>query len=677
MGIRAILYVLFFAFIGQGLMAQDIIVGLFPAEEEVMVRWYPMNYEVWQSGIENGYSIKRTTIADPSGKMLVEPTESTVLISAVFPMDSLTWVNQIDTSMKHDVMAAATIYGEMHSNYQVSESRAERILNYENPSIQKHTFHLVSVSQSFTTAERAGLAYRDPSAEEGYVYRYEVSLVKGSYKSDAVISYSPITSVTSVKEIRKNISGKSVVLSWDHAIYTDIYSSYDIYRSVATSEKEKINTSPLMPTLVGTDVYAVSYADTISEGYDEASYYIKGIHLYDQRTEYSLPVKVQAEKEKFPMISITAIEQVDADRIEIDYQVQDVSSMDLYYAERYTGAYRKIDSVSDINQFSFSLGDLRSGYLYFADVDSNHKSNKVYLTVEDIIPPDMPIGLSCYIDSIDYNLVLDWDDNIDEDIYGYRAFASWDREQGFLDIGQGVFPDSEYRYEIDGRQNGETFYVSVAALDFNLNQSKYTQPCSVTMMDVKPPSPPLIRRISFDEGAVRFQWARSPDREATLHKIERVHVDSSDWQVIHETGTTYQVEEYVDDQVQSSSKYYYRVKAMDQAGNFSYSPLVVGRTTEVEKPKEIENLQGKIEEGKLILSWEFDGNGIDHWLVYGSDKDEWSLMKKIKMKETMAGDSFKFRYSFNENFNNKAFKIQGVGSDRSRTKMSERVVVIR
>ncbi len=670
MGIEKYAIVLFLLLTGNSLSSQEIILGLFSSDEGVMMRWYPLNYEVWQSGIEKGYSITRTIVADGEGKYLLQQ-KTEVLNNELFPLDSASWLVSLDTSNRHDAMAGATLHGEMNYGESEEKSYTDKISLYGNPDIQKHAFHLISINQSFRTAQKAGLAYVDSTAIEGITYRYGIMINQIPVGDEELITHVPILKPTKIEAINHTVSGNKVSLNWDHNPYSEIYASYDIYRSVGGMVKKKLNTSPVIPTISDQGKHKASYLDSIPIGFSDAMYSIKGVHLFDQTTEFSTSISVRVREELFPTIDITSVSQLDSQTIDLRYMTNDVSRMDLYYSERYDGEYRKISSIDDINNYTVPIGDIKSGYLYLSDVASDKNSNKVYVTIEDSTPPLMPTGLTCKIDSVDFSVVLNWDDNTDEDIYGYRAFASWSRTENFIDIGSGVFQQSEYIYDLDTRQNGETFYIQVAALDYNYNQSQYTSPCEVTMIDVRAPSPPLIRKIFFDEEAIRFEWARSPDQEATLHVIERVHMDSSEWDELYETTTTNQVEEYVDDQVQSSSKYYYRVKAIDQAGNFSYSPLVVGRTTQVARPIQIENLTGKIEDGKLILSWEFNGKGIDHWLVYGSEKDEWSLMKRVKVEETMAGDSFKFRYSFNENLNNKAFKIQGVGSDRSRTRLSE------
>ena len=88
------------------------------------------------------------------------------------------------------------------------------------------------------------------------------------------------------------------------------------------------------------------------------------------------------------------------------------------------------------------------------------------------VPPAAPTNLTA---AMGESISLDWDDNTDDDLEGYRVYRSTTSGSGYVQIASNV-PFSNYTD--NGINTGITYYYVVAAFDDSYNESEYSNEVS-------------------------------------------------------------------------------------------------------------------------------------------------------------------------------------------------------
>jgi hypothetical protein len=88
------------------------------------------------------------------------------------------------------------------------------------------------------------------------------------------------------------------------------------------------------------------------------------------------------------------------------------------------------------------------------------------------VPPAAPTNLTA---AMGESISLDWDDNTDDDLEGYRVYRSTTSGSGYVQIASNV-PFSNYTD--NGINTGITYYYVVAAFDYSYNKSEYSNEVS-------------------------------------------------------------------------------------------------------------------------------------------------------------------------------------------------------
>ncbi|MDA1315134.1 MAG: hypothetical protein O2968_17520 [Acidobacteria bacterium] len=130
---------------------------------------------------------------------------------------------------------------------------------------------------------------------------------------------------------------------------------------------------------------------------------------------------------------------------------------------------------------TFAFPAAIAGTLYIRVVDTNNSQGNGsrdtlfvdYMDVTtaiggpDIFPPTAPTGLSAL--GSDGNVSLDWADNAEPDLEGYRVFRSTTSGTGYVPIGPPLVAVSDF--QDDTVANGTTYFYIVTAVDMSNNES--------------------------------------------------------------------------------------------------------------------------------------------------------------------------------------------------------------
>ncbi|NVJ61611.1 MAG: endonuclease [Gammaproteobacteria bacterium] len=184
----------------------------------------------------------------------------------------------------------------------------------------------------------------------------------------------------------------------------------------------------------------------------------------------------------------------------------------------------------------------------------------------DTNPPAAPQGLSG--DATDTTVTLDWNNNSESDLSGYRVYRSDDngatydllneqiiQTSNFVD--DGLTPETDYRYRVsavDGFGNESTFA--------NLTISTTSEP------DTTAPDAPTSLNATASNSNVSLTWSANAESDLAGYNIYRSVNGGS---TIKLNGSLVVSTSYIDNTVSAGNQYAYTVTAMDLSDNESNS----------------------------------------------------------------------------------------------------------
>lgn len=136
----------------------------------------------------------------------------------------------------------------------------------------------------------------------------------------------------------------------------------------------------------------------------------------------------------------------------------------------------------------------------------------------------------------------------------------------------------ETRYDdLLGSQDGGTLHYRVIAVAFDNQMSKPSRPVSVELQDTVPPDPPRLLAIDGANGVVELHFTAAPPVEETRRILVLRSRHADDVGVVIGQPLTGSDKKVDDPFVRPGQDYYYRLVALDAAGNRSTpsSPLHV------------------------------------------------------------------------------------------------------
>jgi hypothetical protein len=195
---------------------------------------------------------------------------------------------------------------------------------------------------------------------------------------------------------------------------------------------------------------------------------------------------------------------------------------------------------------------------------------------------------------------------------GLDAFFTidgWVREQVMQEIDKGLY---QSQVQVPDQLNLKRANMSVRVVDESGNQGQLFDYLGGVTIDNIPPPIPYLEDVSHADSKVKFTWKVSSESDIERYQIYRSVKPLSGFEVIKETEFTH----YEDQSLTNNQDYYYKLAAVDAAGNMSdLSTRFIGHPVR-KGPTDIkpQSLTGKVKwyaaaspyviEGKLVIGAE-------------------------------------------------------------------------
>jgi uncharacterized protein len=619
--------------------------------DAIELRWLADNKTVLKLGFNNSYTIERRD----SGASRFE------IIATVNAFNRTAWEKSIqsetDTTEKNALETAREFLFAPTSSDQKPfsmESGIGDIGDAKSKEDMVYALFVLSTIKSGKAAEALGLRYIDKNVKPGRGYEYRISLNATS----AIYQIEPaLLNIKAMADINKYKNDVMVYtgdtkLSFVWASNAEI-NGYFVTRAVQGDVNFKpLNTKPFYdskgPGFEGASNGA--YDDDSLTNYKWYTYRFYGTTAFGEKVLFA-EVKGMPRDLTPPQAPIVKQpKHVKPRQVDVTWEMQgniaDLKGFIVGRSDKDTGDYKllhkKILPATSRNFADTAFNTEANNYyvVYALDTAGNiSASYPAYVALTDSTAPAKPIITSAIIDSLGV-VTLKVIAGSEKDLKGYRLFKSNDPahepsviEEAFrndkadtsaLKI---VFTDTVSLNSLTSK-----IYYKIKALDYNYNQSPFSDVVIIKRPDTIPPVTPVFTKVVVKENEIFMQFAPSGSEDVKEQSLYRRTDSTAAWTVrmlMPKTQT-----QFTDTSVKTNITYYYSLRAVDESGLYSsYANAVYGKPYfSGILPDIIKPLSG-MDKKRVVLTWEYPSQKQEVFFVIYKKNTSGKLVQLVRVKE--------------------------------------------
>ena len=543
--------------------------------DSIMVRWAPTNAQAWAVGNNYGYRVERYTLA-ANGEGIQE-----VKASQVKPWDLSEWTAYAQSS-ELAAIAAQALYGQ---SFEVDLGTSTDMLTVYQASQQEQlrfAFHLLAADQDPQVARMSGLLFVDTEVSADQEYLYEIislapDSLGGGQKAFALASAQDAYPLSPVENIQFQVQGNQALLAWEGAQYTGMYLGYYVERSLNGTDWELRNERPLVSVeneLSARSPYRpVNFVDSVGDDPRLYYYRVRGRTIFGEYGPYSEVLSAQVGTELLTRALGLQAKSPDNQTAELLWAITDPQSNARILVERgpsRDGPFAPISDTLGTSTTQFVDHQPKGTNYYRLQVSNSFgatwQSPSVLLQLIDSVPPAVPSGLSGRI-TAEGIVVLDWAQNPESDVEGYRVFRANYLNEEPSQITPAPVPDAGYTDQIELQTLTEQIHYYVMAVDYRGNMSALSAPLTLDRPDKIAPASPIVHQYRAGQEGISFAWYPSASTDVERVVMYRMANGESRWRPVASFLPTDSA--WVDSLVVPGQAYRYVLVAQDDAKNES------------------------------------------------------------------------------------------------------------
>ena len=562
-----------------------------PQPSQIRLRWAVDCPVAWQIANRYGYTLERIEILENS-VVTDFPRRQILNSEPIKPADSMVWMEKFDQHQSYAILSQAFFGESFETSFQSGHPMFQAI-NQTQQNEQRFSIALLAADQNFDAACLAGLGWVDSVVDprKTYLYRLYINAPDGLILSDTakiLISPSEQKRFPKITNIFSETGDRSVFLSWDIKHFRGVYTNYIVEKSTNQKQFTKLTDAPI--NICSNGETAV-FIDTLEVNGKPYYYRIRGVNIFGTVGPVSDVVKVVgisnftdypenltiSEKGKSLVLEWSFDDEVAKELSHFLVLHQSSLCAESMVFSRISARQRSADlrlsNLSPSNYFTvvsvYKNGQQRSSYpCFYQAIDS--------------FPPLPPKGLLGVADSLGI-VKLQWQKNTESDLDGYRVFRANQAHQEVVQISETVLTDTFF-FDTISTNTGKSVFYQVIAIDKRGNKSDFSATAEVKRVQQFPPqakfedsvaafsvsvpkplSPPKITAFADRENRrIVLNWQASyPISEVRLFRKK----DEEDWYLLDVFKPTKNI--YEDTRLEINSIYHYRIKCVDDNGNYS------------------------------------------------------------------------------------------------------------
>ena len=654
----------------------------------IELRYFPQKRVVLNTGFREGFVIERA----------VGDSDEFTEIARLLPFTEAQWDAIMDQAEgeSYDLLDLARGYldiaqtekgGTFDFETGIQDMRSQRAdEDFE------HAVFMLTAARDAAVAEALAMSFTDTDVTPGESYTYRVMTV-----ADPPV-YNLVPAPFSITAEADDTAYENEVFFYEGDTWINFFwvederlSLYTVERKDPGSDEFRLITSAPQLQLRGAGFDAFehgSFRDEDLENYQAYTYRFYGQNLFGERILFAEVEAMPRDRTPPEPPRILTLEHHKPREVLLEWEMNDPPAPDLMgvvvaRSHQVEGEYRIIhpellpETTRSLIDTTFVEGQPNYYVIQAVDTAFNVSSSlPVAVTLIDTIPPVQPVFLSGEVDSSGV-VTLIVEKNEEPDLMGYRLFRSNDPDHEFSVIFEGFVDDDSLRHEIPvvfsdtitlNSLTPEVYY-KVRALDFNFNQSEFSDVLAIARPDTIPPITPVFKRVVTGPDVVELEFAPSGSRDVALQTLYRKTSMLEPW-LLRDTLSVGQTA-FSDTLVTQGTMYYYSLRAVDVSGNWSdYAHPVSARPYDSGVRPPVENLQAMLDEenGMIRLTWNYQLNGDDVFFVIYRQDDRGHFIQHRRTAER----HFEER---NREGSRTVYAVKAFTTDGGQSRLSEALVI--
>lgn len=594
---------------------------------KALLRWGPLQYELWIKGVQQGYRLERFTMSN-NGTALSDAqvnASKVVLSERLLPASLANFTAMADTNDAAGV-AMAAIYNDTIEPLTNTGNELLEALNANEQNDNRFSFALFAADASFVVAQKMALGFVDNSVSPTGVYLYRLSL----YSSDTTqvpvryvhtLDMRIPLALPTMPIPKVETQPQQALISWSRENLDAHYTSYLVERSADNGQSwQQRNDRPLigLEEADKPNDKNIYFADTILSQSTVYRYRVRG------RSPFGIvgapSTAVSAQSADMPLGGVPVIETIDrlsTGGLRLNWSFpaalnDQIKGFRVYRSTEPDANFQVLGSMQGVGVRTFTHSTPAHTNFYKIKAvdlkDYEHESIAFLGQPIDETPPAKPNGLQGSIDRAGL-VKLNWTKNSEADLKGYRIYRS-DHENGERFQ---VTPEPVAANTILDTLNMQTLsrkmYYWVKAVDFRENESAFSNILVLTRPDVNPPSAPVLSALEATDKGVKATWIPSTSSDVLRHVLQRRALGKITWEeILSQNGRPVETQFFVDSTLKDELEWEYRLLAFDSSALFTPSTPQTIKAFQVKMP-DIEQFSA---ESSLIgnqwvvkLSWQY------------------------------------------------------------------------
>ena len=447
-------------------------------------------------------------------------------------------------------------------------------------------FILLKTMQSEPFARFMGITMRDGSAQAQKNYTYKVTRLKNGKEEEVGIS-NEVTGGTYKPEpppqaFKIEVKKKNTEMTWQ--LEPERLYAFNVYRGVTSSANamSKLNQRPILifdsPDETGNMVKPGSYYtdENVQEG--KTYYYrLTGLDVFGSESESS-PVMQTAFADSTPPPPVDALKAKGNDKVLLNWiapQAEDLKGYNIYISSKAEGPFKKLNEQT-VTSASFEHAPGKKGVYFYkvtaVDLSANESAGQIAVAeIEDTEPPLPPANLKAVADTGEVR--VSWDATPSADFWAYYVLraANEDKPSNYVRVNSEPLRVTNFIDKMPKEADNKTFY-RVIAMDSSALESAPSETVEARIPDVTSPPPPFIKIVETELGKNTIHWMPSLCNDLAGYNIYRApSEDTSKFTLLNAALLDKTVKSFEDAKVEEGKSYYYKILAVDGAGNISAS----------------------------------------------------------------------------------------------------------
>ena len=553
--------------------------------KQIKLRWLPMNFRSWEFGNQRNYTVRRFLVERKYKKIenLDEIAESMrEYTKIVQPFD--VFANASDLMQ----IAGQAIYHP--EDFQVTgydNNEIFKAYQTEKNTQSRMSMSLLAADQSEEVAEATALALTDnEEIEPNCKYEYTISFSEMNDEEAQELRVG-FVSVSTYEEkivlpdfrLSSIVGDKRYELNWLAPENKDFsYTSFDIEISNSGSGPwTKVNALPFVFSPEKNDP-KMHFEGTLQQNNVRYFFRVTAKNIFGINDIISTPIEVVGKP--LPMTETASIQSVtEANKGKLlikwnfDAALQSkINGFEVWRSKTRDGDFAKINNALlavSVRQFEDPTPLVSNYYTVVAKDKNGYDVTSVpqLAYTADDLAPTKPAGVTGKADKTG-KVTLKWTANTETDLKGYYVFQSNNKTGDYINISKIWTEETTFSVDVNIESLSEETFFKIVAIDYRENKSILSDPCTVKLPDMIPPTQPILVSIAALAGGVQLDFRQSESKDIDHHEIQRKGTDEATFSVVSTIPSGSTMTTYLDDKGKQMTEYDYRIVAFDDDNNW-------------------------------------------------------------------------------------------------------------